>query len=275
MSTISDSKLLNMHLSAGVLHAVNTAFSAYWVNKKLDSAGTFTIVNGFTDGKPGNSVPDIDEIASYKLARLVPVFPALSTLNHFYSYFFPKHYLQQVEKGSNPVRWSEYSVSASIMLIIISQLSGGNDIKQLEQLVLSNMALQGIGYLVEKESAQGIKDGSSHHYDQAVLQEMVGFLILASQWSTIFTSFFTSVKESNEDTPDVVYAIIFVMFGLFVVFGILSVFYMRGQKAVRTSWSSGKVRDFRQVEIGYITLSFISKTLLTYLVLFGSIIPTE
>lgn len=273
--SLSDLKLLNLHLGAGLMHAANTAFSAYWVNKKLDTAGDFTVINQFANGPPGDSVPDIKEIGSYKLARLVPVFPALSMVNHFYSYFFPKHYLQQVNKGANPVRWSEFSISAGIMLIIISQLSSNNDIKQLEQLVLSNMALQAVGYLVEKETAQGIKDGNNHHYEQAMLQELIGFLILASQWSTIFTSFFTSLEESSEEAPDAVYAIIFVMFSLFVTFGVLSIFYMRGQKAIRTNWWKGEVRDFRQVEVGYITLSFVSKTLLTYLVLFGSVIPVE
>ena len=273
--SLSDSKLLNLHLGAGIMHAANTAFSAYWVNKKLDSAGYFPVTNQFANGPPGNAVPEIKEIGSYKLARLVPVFPALSMVNHFYSYFFPKHYLQQVNKGVNPVRWGEYSISAGVMLIIISHLSGGNDIKQLQQLVLSNMALQAVGYLVEKETAQGITDGSPHHYEQAVLQELIGFLILASQWSTLFTSFFTSIQESSEEAPDTVYAIIFLMFALFVTFGVLSIFYMRGQKAIRTNWLKGEVRDFRQVEVGYITLSFVSKTLLTYLVLFGSVIPTE
>jgi hypothetical protein len=64
---------------------------------------------------------------------LVPVFTALAAIDHIICFslcaFEPhtaKHYLFDV--GSNPVRWAEYSLSASVMAVAVAVLAGVGDV---------------------------------------------------------------------------------------------------------------------------------------------------
>ncbi|MAE20997.1 MAG: hypothetical protein CMK92_01055 [Pseudomonas sp.] len=189
----------------------------------------------------------------YPLGWLVPIFPLLSATNHFAS-AFSKTYDEYTRKTkTNPVRWIEYSMSAAIMLWIIGTLSGVNDVGTLASIVVLNIALMMVGYMAE---ALGPK------HPQAALLQSVGFAIHLAIWTNIITSFYTTISLSDTSVPDVVYSIIWVEFVLFSTFGVLS------------ALGSAGTTNFEQTEIGYIVLSFISKTLLTWLA-FGGVFASN
>ena len=58
------------------------------------------------------------------LGIAVPLFPALSTVNHVWSAVAWDKYSEFVDLEYNPVRWLEYSASSSVMVWIIASLSG-------------------------------------------------------------------------------------------------------------------------------------------------------
>jgi hypothetical protein len=187
----------------------------------------------------------------YPLGYLVPAFPALSSINHLVSFATPNGWYGDVlKKQVNPLRWAEYSVSAGVMLWIVATLSGVVEIRSLVSIAILNAGLQYVGYLIEKAKAE-----NATNTKQLLL---LGFCIHVAIWVEIFISFYTIIGESDEEPPPAVYTIIIIMFLLFTSFGLLS-----------SLWVFDKVKTFEQLEKGYIILSLVSKTFLTWMVYFG------
>lgn len=192
---------------------------------------------------------DISKKWTYHLSYIIPVFPALSTVNHVTACFASSWYDEVLRNEINPMRWAEYSISAGVMIWIIATLSGIIEIRTLVSLALLNAALQYVGYLIEK--------AKSENRDAKPLL-LIGFSIHVTIWTQIFISFFTVLSESEDEIPSGVYSIIFVMFGLFTTFGIIA-----------SLWVFDIVKTFTMLETGYIILSLVSKTFLTWMVYFG------
>jgi len=95
-------------------------------------------------------------------------------------------------------------------------------------------------------------------------QQYIGFTLFAGIMSVLWTSFGTALDESG-DAPDEVWAIMVVLTALYLSFGILSLSYARG--SLKESFAT---KNFRKVEVGFIILSFVAKTFLLNMVLFGS-----
>ena len=132
------------------------------------------------------------------------------------------------------------------MLWIVASLAGVTEVRSLIQLTWLNMLLQFTGFMIDQTD------------DPAIINHLllVGFGLHAAIWIPIFISFFTVVSESKP--PDAVYSIIVILFVLFSSFGILQVLKTRGIR----------------VEVGYLILSLVSKTLLNWLY-YGGIIQTR
>ena len=88
-------------------------------------------------GSPGPSVGR-QAVALFNLSFgwAIAAFFALSALAHF-GVSGPgwESYQAQLRKTRNPYRWLEYSLSASIMIVLIAMLVGINDIAALVALV--------------------------------------------------------------------------------------------------------------------------------------------
>ena len=59
-------------------------------------------------------------------------------------------YQAQLLKGRNPYRWLEYSLSASVMIVLIAMLVGINDIAALVALVGVNASMIGFGWMQDR-----------------------------------------------------------------------------------------------------------------------------
>jgi hypothetical protein len=248
--------LTSAHWGAAAFHLAQSIFGFTWLSTEKKDQGFWTLTNNL--GITRN--PDAAQRAfgkSFKLAYLVPVFSALSAVNHVWSATDTQGYQKVLLSGANPVRWAEYSVSAGLMTTVISVLSGVDDIKTILALALANGAMQFTGYNVEKDTSLGRRDSANR-------QNAQGFIVFAAIWAAIFMGFFTNVSESEEDIGAQVYAIVIGLFLLFLCFGVLS-----------TMYSTGRIKSFRKVEMGYIVLSLVAKTLLTNLTLFGSVFSAD
>lgn len=233
------------HAAAAVAHGIQSAYGFYLTNVTNADKGYFELKNGETS------------LGQYQLGNVVSAFPALSMINHVWSVVDQPRYNQVLKQGYNPVRWGEYSISAGLMYWVIAQLCGITDIKVLSMLAVSNVALQEIGYSIEKDVALG-NTGS------AMRQEFAGFITFVATWIPLFVGFFTALQEAKGDVPSVIYSIVFILFALMLCFGVWSVLY-----AVH------RIKSFETVEKGYLVLSFVSKSLLTNLTLFGALRPRD
>lgn len=236
------------HVGAALAHAaqVGQVYGSKW-------DGTMTEYDVYQrvkvpetkDGKTDDRV-SAERRFSYNIRDLLGAFPALSTVNHLYASVLWDDYQSRVLKtGVNPVRWAEYSVSAGLMYVILAQLSGVDDANALLLLLSSNVVLQWFGYEVEREPDLQRKKR---------LQYM-GFTLFVGTWIPIFLSFFTALADSPQNPPTIVYFIIFILFGLFLCFGIVSWLSMM--------WPTEKR------EKAYIVLSLAAKTSLVQMVYFG------
>jgi len=259
--------LHNLHLFAAIAHAVQSGYAFGLTNTTFKEKGNFEVTNPFRRPEGNNE----HVIGSFKLGNVVAVFPALSTMNHLWAYFDRERYESYVDKGYNPVRWAEYSLSAGIMFIVVSILSGNPDVKALTSLGIGNAALQYIGYMVEKQV--GTYPKTIKTYETTDQMEKLGFLVFFALWAPIMTAFFTGMHDSQNDedqdgvTP-VVWSIIFILFALMMSFGVVSVLYQRKNYPGETKY---KIEDFKTVEYAFIWLSLLSKSFLTNMTLFGAL----
>ena len=145
-------------------------------------------------------------------------------------------------------------MSAGLMYFLQSVLAGIDDAGPLTAIVLANFFLQWIGYKAEKAKAE-------NRMEMAKALEVAGYGIFFVQWTMIFSSFLTAVtagtRADNCDIPSWVYAIIFVLFALFISFGIWSSLYKT------------KVQSFVTMEYGYGVLSLVAKSVLAWTVVGG------
>ncbi len=64
-------------------------------------------------------------------------------------------YLYELGRERNPYRWLEYSLSASIMIVLIAMLTGISDVAALIALVGVNASMIGFGWMQERYEHPG------------------------------------------------------------------------------------------------------------------------
>ena len=191
-----------------------------------------------------------------KLSPYIAAFSLLSSVNHTLTLIQPNTYASFVERECNPWRWAEYSISATLMMITISQLSAVYDIDKLTMIALLTPMLMYIGFLTEI-----YKDVSL-----AKTLFVIGCLILLTIWVSPMVSFIDAVQSNTRKPPDVVYVIVIGLFALFSCFGVVNYLHITNR-----SNAESRFYNFTYVEGLYVILSLISKTLLANLTLSGAI----
>ena len=123
------SGLRRYNVIAGFLHLIQAVGLGY-VLTLLDNQILFPTTLDYPTGPPGFDLPT-DRVVLFEinLGAGVVAFLALSALFHFLissPTFFPR-YKAGLEKNHNYFRWVEYSLSSSIMIWLIAQLTGVSD----------------------------------------------------------------------------------------------------------------------------------------------------
>jgi len=201
-------------------------------------------------------------LGTFDLSLLLPVFPLLSAANHGIA-------LAELSMGrhiSPSVKWYEYSISAGVMLWLISSLSGILDLRTLVSIAVSNALLQFIGARIEKDANHGFRN---------IFLMLVAWVVHTSIWLQIVIGFYGAIAETSTETPvpSIVYGIVWIMFSLFSGFGIWSLVTFRQgtSKVARPSESltPKSVEALFRERIGYNTLSLVTKSVLIWMVFFG------
>lgn len=152
-------------------------------------------------------------------------------------------YEATLERRANYARWVEYSVSASIMIVLICLFVGIRDIAALLGLFAANTAMILFGLLMERQQMVGEADWSAYWF---------GCLAGAVPWVAIFW-----YVAGAPRVPGFVWAITVTQLVLFAAFGLnMALQYLR----------AGPWRSYLTGERGYLTLSLIAKSLLAWLI---------
>ncbi len=196
------------------------------------------------------------ELFALPFGILVSVFLFLSALFHFVvsSKRFRGVYFKQLEKNMNMFRWYEYSLSSSLMIVLIAILFGVYDIGALILIFFLNAVMNLFGLLMEKMNQYTNKTD----WTPFIYGSVAGII----PWIVVIMYAFGNASPA--EIPWFVYAI----FGsYFVFFNCFPINMILQYKKV------GKWKDYLYGERIYIILSLVAKTVLAWLVFFGVMQP--
>ncbi len=239
----------------GRLNLVATAFFGIQVVLLLilSDPVTLPVLGSYLTSAPGSDQFATKELFDLRVDVLVAVFLGLALLDHlFVSTVGRRSYEANVARGVNPARWWEYSVSASIMVVLIAMLAGVSDVVALLVMFGANAAMILFGLVMERTNLgrDGV-DWSPFVY---------GCLIGAVPWIGIVIQFILSEGEGS--VPGFVYGIFVSLFILFNGFALNMWLGYRGR---------GRWKDPLFVETVYVILSLTAKTALAWQVYAGAL----
>ena len=193
-------------------------------------------------------------IVDWPYAVGVALFLVISALSHFViaGPAFAA-YGRGLRDGHNSFRWIEYSVSASVMIVLIAQLSGIVELAALAGIFAVNAAMILFGWLQERYEYPG-----SGRWMPFVFGSIVGSV----PWILIVFYFAAPGADRPEGPPTFVYAIIITLFVWFSSFAV--------NQALQYA-RVGKWRDYLFGEWVYVLLSLTAKSLLAWQVFGGTL----
>jgi H+/Cl- antiporter ClcA len=196
-------------------------------------------------------------VSTQTIEILLVLMFCVSGFFHLFYYtngFYTKSYLKDVRSGYNRFRWLEFSLTAAIIIFILSLLSGNRDLNSIiSTTVLASLAM-GIGFFVERSKRKEDKT--------------IGIIIIFGVLATIFALLYSSlVKNSDEytdnggDYPDWA---IGVLVGMGVwIFGLVLI-------TVISVGAYGQIDyDFTLYEKLYTLFSYITKAYMGYYMTYG------
>ena len=118
-------------------------------------------------------------------------------------------YSDMIQASKNPLRFIEYSISASIMLMIIAMINGVVDIHLLFCIAVLTASCQLCGLVVEYIDDIYMK----------WINHLNGWLTFCAAYWCITRAYLASVEYSDASPPDFVYVIVLLLFLLYASFG--------------------------------------------------------
>jgi hypothetical protein len=170
-----------------------------------------------------------------------------------------KRYQQNLAKGKNPVRFYEYALSSSWMIVLIGLLAGVRDVGALIAMFGVNASMNLFGILME-DINQFTKKVDWKAFIYGCIAGIVPWIVLVMY----FLGAISSSTNPEARPPDFVYAIIP---SLFVFFNIFAINMFLQYKKV------GPWKNYLFGEKFYIVLSLAAKTLLAWLIFSGTLAP--
>ena len=242
------SSLRRYNVVAGLFHTIQAI--AILVLSKSFSLPVF--INYLQDPPiPGAKFERV-EVFSFPLATGVALFSILSALAHFYvSGPGYDRYISGLRNKQNIARWVEYSISSTLMIVLIAMLNAVWDISTLIAIIGANVSMILFGWLQEKYEEPG--SGS-------LLPFWFGCLAGITPWIIMFWLLISPGSSANP--PGFVYGIVISLFLLFNCFALVQWLQYK---------EIGKWKDYLAGEKTYITLSFVAKSLLAWQIFAGTL----
>ena len=250
-------KLRRYNVIAGVLHLIQAAGLGY-VLTLLDNQILFPATIDYPTGPPGVDLPT-ERVVLFEvnIGAGVVGFLLLSAFFHFLissPTFYPR-YKAGLKLNHNYFRWVEYSLSSSVMIWLIAQLTGVSDFAALAGIFAVNASMIFFGALQEKYESPGNGQGLPF-----IFGSMTGIV----PWLIIFLYTLQPGSESAAEVPGFVYGIIVALFIFFNTFAFNQAFQYK---------KIGPWKNYLFGEATYITLSLVAKSILAWQVFSGAIIP--
>ncbi len=247
-------RLRRFNLIMGFLHLIQGVFM--WVVSNDSTRPVYTSFLAF-DQATFTLSPDPQVFLEVRFGPAIAVFLLLSAVAHFYlSTVGFRPYVANLERGKNPIRFFEYALSSSIMIVVIALLVGIYELAALIALFGVNAAMNLFGNSME--------DDNENREKVRWASFIYGCVAGIVPWIVIAWYFLASVTGGEQGPPGFVYAIVPT---LFVFFNIFAVNMVLQYKKV------GPWRDYLFGERTYIVLSLLAKSVLAWIIWSGTMAP--
>lgn len=242
-------RLRSYNLVMGLLHAAQGAAIL-----ALANGFALPVTASFLEGPPGTDPGEPETLFELPIAQGVAAFLFLSAIAHLLiatPVLFGR-YARDLERHRNVARWVEYSLSASVMIVLIAMLTGISDVAALMALFGVNASMILFGLLQEVYEEPGGR----------LLPFWLGCIAGAVPWLAI--AVYLVAPGSTASPPGFVYAIFVSLFMFFNAFALnMWLQYRR----------VGRWRDYLFGESAYVLLSLLAKSALAWQVFAGTLAP--
>lgn len=217
----------------------------------LASDFAVTVTSSFPQGPPGSEPPPPEALFDVRIGWAVAVFLGLAALDHLLiGTVLRRRYEADLADGINRVRWLEYSLSATLMVLLISLYSGITEVTALIAIAGANVAMILFGWLQERANPPGREHTT-------MLPFWFGTIAGAAPWVAIAVNLFGA-----ETVPGFVYGIFVAQLVFFFSFGVNQWLQYRG---------AGRWREYAFGEQAYLVLSLGAKSVLAWQIYGGSL----
>ena len=253
MAKITKTGLRKFNLKMAALHFVQgVTVLVLSKNFSLPVTGSFLRFN--------NSTQHLDAatktLFNVELAWLIAAFFFISAIAHLLiGTVYNKRYNRNLNLGINKVRWFEYALSASVMMVAISMLVGDYDAVSLVAIfsLTAIMNLMGLAMEIYNQGREKV----------SWLAYKIGCFAGIVPWLAIGFYLWLSASQGSRP-PTFVY---FIFGSMFIFFNCFAINMWLQYKRV------GKWRDYLYGERVYIILSLVAKSLLAWQVFAGTLRP--
>jgi hypothetical protein len=217
----------------------------------LTGSFAISVTSAFPEGPPGSRLPVAKELFKVAIGPAIAIFLAVAALDHFLTAtVFREVYERDLRRGINRFRWIEYSVSATIMVVLISFYSGIININAVVGIIGANVAMILFGWLQERMNPPG-------RATTTMMPFWFGTIAGLAPWVAIVINVIGS-----KTIPGFVYGIIVTEAVFFFSFALNQWLQYR---------SIGKWADYAFGEKTYLVLSLVAKSLLAWQIFGGSL----
>lgn len=251
--TVTSSSLRRINVIAGLLHLVQMI-----VVLALSNDFTLPINATYMAGPPGSTFAPPVVLFNTPVGLTVAIFLGLSALAHFIvaSPQFFGRYSAGLAQQRNYFRWVEYSISSSVMIVLIAQVTGIADVTALISIFGVNASMILFGWLQEKYENPG---------SGGWLPFIFGCIAGATPWIALIFYVFSIGGPGDTSAPAFVYGIVLTIFLFFNSFALVQ--WLQYKK-------TGKWSDYLRGERTYITLSLVAKSALAWQIFANTLIPS-
>jgi hypothetical protein len=236
-----------LHLIQGILMIV------------LSNDTTYPIYTNFLNFDPAtfSLTPNPQLLYELRFGPAVAAFLLISAAAHFYlATIGYSRYVANLEKGMNPIRFYEYALSSSLMIVLIGMLIGLWDLGAILLIFTLNATMNLFGIMMEYHNQYTKRtDWTAFIY---------GCIAGIVPWIVIMLYFVGAVNSGDAKPPAFVYAIVPTLFVFFNIFAINMVLQYK---------KVGRWKDYLFGERVYIILSLSAKTVLAWLIFTGTLAP--
>ena len=247
-------KLRRFNVIMGFLHLVQGILMIV-----LSNDTTYPIFTNFLrfDLPTRSLVPDPKLFYELRFGPAVAVFLLISAVAHFFlATIGYKKYVANLKLGMNPVRFYEYALSSSLMIVLIGMLTGIWDLGSMILMFGLNAMMNLFGIMMELHNQRTKRTD----WTAFIYGSIAGII----PWVVIVLYFFSALSSGDAKPPAFVYAIIPTIFVFFNAFAVNMVLQYK---------KVGKWKDYLYGERAYIILSLVAKTALAWQIFAGTLAP--